>query len=222
MLSDGTNSGTPDDAHTALGIVDLTGTTSPNMTVSLLNHAGTVTSDNDGVFTFTDVPLTLGDNNFIVIVTDPAGNHANSVPAVVITRDAPASGLSAFASGNYVKLDATHYRYTLHLYNDGSSNIGTFWFAWAPGADYLAVAPTNIVSPPAWTATGGLSIEWRATSTPLAPQDDGLTFQFDSTQTPEQLAADAPGHPGTPALTSFVYIAAPFADPGFELVVVAD
>jgi hypothetical protein len=217
------DSGIKGDNHTSLSAATLTGVTSPNVTVSLLNPSVTTTSNDAGVFTFANVPLTVGDNSFIVITTDIAGNHSNNVPAVVITRESIIPGLNALATGTFTQIDETHYHYTLKLSNPGSTNIGTFWFAWIPtgDADFLTVAPTNIISPTGWTVEGGLSLEWRTTSAPLASGSGPLIFEFDSTETPQQLGSDAPGHPGTPALTSFVYIGAAFGDPGFEFVVTA-
>jgi hypothetical protein len=45
------------------------------------------------------------------------------------------------------QIDATHYYYDLILNDTGTTTIGTFWFAWKPGQDYMPVQPTDILSP---------------------------------------------------------------------------
>src|SRR4051794_8641399 len=45
------------------------------------------------------------------------------------------------------------FNYTITLANDRSSNagIGTFWYSWVPGEDFLAQSPTSVSPPPGWT-----------------------------------------------------------------------
>jgi hypothetical protein len=67
------------------------------------------------------------------------------------------------------QIDATHYHYDLVLNDTGTTTIGTFWFAWKPGQDYMPVQPTDILSPANWTemvtaagAGDGFAIQWVA------------------------------------------------------------
>src|ERR1700733_11204460 len=66
------------------------------------------------------------------------------------------------------------YQYSIPLTNTGTTTVGTFWYAWIPGEDFLFSFPTSVQNPPGWTnntITGGpgsYSIQWVAT-TPLAP-----------------------------------------------------
>ena len=53
------------------------------------------------------------------------------------------------------------FQYHLTLNNTGTTSIGTFWFSWIPGAGFMGVSPTNVMSPAGWTDTvtnGGASI----------------------------------------------------------------
>jgi hypothetical protein len=119
--------------------------------------------------------------------------------------------------------------YTITLNNTGTigaSPIGTFWFGWVPGEDFMSVSPTSIVSP-SWTAnithgssTDGYAIQWIASSSAVdvAP-GSSLDFSFDSTMTPAAMAGDSTFYPTTPVGTSFVYSGAPFSDAGDQFVV---
>src|SRR5271168_800242 len=52
------------------------------------------------------------------------------------------------------------FQYTVSLQNTGNTPIGTFWYSWVPGEDFMPVAPTNIVSPSGWkeiVTNGGTS-----------------------------------------------------------------
>jgi hypothetical protein len=78
-----------------------------------------------------------------------------------------ASGvISATAAG-------ANFDYTITLTNASSSTagIGTFWYAWTPGADFLATRPISVSAPAGWTgsithsgANDGFAIEFIANS----------------------------------------------------------
>ena len=160
--------------------------------------------------------------------------HVLRLSGIVIALAVPslADGLSATATYSATP-DATTpglYDYSLTLHNTGTTTIGTLWFAWVPGGDFLKPAPTNAIAPAGWTdnifpnaATGGNSIRW-VTSTDLLAAGQSLSgFSFDSTETPAQLLGTFPSGigAGDPILTSFVYEAAPFGDPGKQFVATA-
>src|SRR5690348_414067 len=51
--------------------------------------------------------------------------------------------------------DGPNFDYTISLTNTGSSNIGTFWFAWTPPGmpteyDFLPSLPSSITQPAGW------------------------------------------------------------------------
>lgn len=62
------------DSYTTFDKVNLIGQTEANVTVTLQGIGTSITADNAGKFTFTDVPLILGDNSFTVNAQDIAGN----------------------------------------------------------------------------------------------------------------------------------------------------
>ncbi len=123
-------------------------------------------------------------------------------------------------------LDATDWQYDTTLTDSGTTNIGTLWFSWVPGEDFMGAAPTAVLSPPSWTdavthggASDGYAIQWVATAgDELTPGHSLAGFQFDSTVSPSDMAGDSPFYPTTPTLTGFVYSGAPFSDAGFRLV----
>jgi hypothetical protein len=131
-------------------------------------------------------------------------------------------GASIIASSTYTvtPLAGGEYQYDLTLNNTGTTTIGTFWFAWIPGAGFLSAAPTSVVGPSGWTealTNGNSAILW-TTTTPLAAGGSVSGFQFISTETPTEMMGVVPSGlgAGDPVTTSFVYIQQAFGDPGYE------
>ena len=131
---------------------------------------------------------------------------------------------SILATATYTSTPAgaNGYLYDLTLTNTGTTTIGTFWFGWIPGAGFLSSAPTNIINPAGWNdvlTNANQAIQW-TTLTLLNPGQALSGFEFDSQETPTQLLGTVPSGTGAgdPITTSFVYIAAPLADPGYQLV----
>jgi hypothetical protein len=120
------------------------------------------------------------------------------------------------------------FQYSLTLNDTGTTGLGTFWFSWVPGDNFMSVKPTGITSAAGWQdvvtqggPSGGYAIQWTA----VAPADD-LTagnslagFGFESSLTLAQLESPSSGHPSDPVATAFVYGGAPFSDAGFKLTV---
>lgn len=140
---------------------------------------------------------------------------------------APAfAGLDATATYMDTHLSNGEYQYDLTLTNTGTTTIGTYWFAWVPGAGFLSAKPTDVMSPAGWTekltAKDG-AIQW-TTHNLLSPGASLSGFSFESTETPAQLAGVVPPGAalgaGDPITTSYVYIAAPLKDPGHQFVTV--
>jgi hypothetical protein len=116
------------------------------------------------------------------------------------------------------------YSYTVTLHNTGTTNIGTLWFGWIPGYDFLPTAPTNITVPSGWTGFSdgpdfsgdGYSLEmYNLSGSALAPGGTD-TFNFTSTSSPTALEGAAPFITSDKVTTSFVYIGFPENDPGFQ------
>lgn len=139
----------------------------------------------------------------------------------------PASAaLIATATIEASQISPSEYQYELTLNNVGTTTIGTFWFAWVPGINFMTATPTNITAPAGWTANTPLEagstdagIQWLAGSNQLAAGGSLTGFSFQSTETPAELAGFAsPPHQSFPVTTSFVYSGAPFSDAGYKFV----
>jgi len=92
------------------------------------------------------------------------------------------------------QLGPSDWRYSLTLHDTGSTAIGSFWFSWIPGENFMATAPSAISSPATWSgspmnfgASDGHSILWSG-STPIAAGRSLSGFRFDSASSPGQLA----------------------------------
>ena len=86
-----------------------------------------------------------------------------------------ADGLDATATYTNMQVSPGVFQYDLTLNNTGTTTIGTFWFSWIPGAGFMGVSPTNVMSPAGWTDTltnTGASIQW-LTAAPIAPGTSG-------------------------------------------------
>lgn len=158
------------------------------------------------------------------------------LPAVVLTLffhpdlaratvlEDPSGKISAAPSGSNFT-----YSMTLKDASDATQPIGTFWFAWIPGQDYLATSPISETSPAGWTVdqlthtgTGdGYAIRWVANSAasdiPIGGSLSG--FGFTTTDSPASVDGNSQFYSHPPVLTSFVYNAGPFSDSGTEFVV---
>jgi hypothetical protein len=119
------------------------------------------------------------------------------------------------------------YQYQITLDDIGTTPVGTFWFSWIPGEDFMPVMPMEIDSPAGWSeivthggATDGYAIQWKASAaaTALQPGDSLSGYKFQSTVTPAELAAANGFYPDKlPVVTAFVYSGGPFSDAGFRL-----
>jgi len=182
-------------------------------------------------------------NSLSVMIGFPASSHCvERSPAASLAKARMLVALSALAglllpqavtaaevaAGviMYQQIDATTFRYTIDLNNIGSTNVGTLWYSWVPGQDFLAASPTNVVGPTGWTDTvtqefvgDGFGIQWVNTATPLASGNRLFGFRFDSTSTPAQLGANSTVHTTFPAGTSFIYAGAPLTDAGFQFTI---
>jgi hypothetical protein len=117
------------------------------------------------------------------------------------------------------------FTYSITLHNTGTTNIGSFWFAWNPsGYDFLATQPLSVTPPTGWTDTitnlypgyDGYGLEFVDTGAPLAAGGTLTGFKFTSNDTPAQLAGNSIWYPSPPVGTSYIYQGAPEApgDPG--------
>ncbi len=120
-------------------------------------------------------------------------------------------------------------QFTITLTNTSTdgSNIGTFWFSWIPGADYMQDQPTNVISPAGWSfnptgsnnSTDGNAIQWLAGTGPLLTPGNTNTFSFVSAESLSQLESASPFKDHELETTAFVYSGATFSDAGAKIVV---
>ena len=123
---------------------------------------------------------------------------------MLISRSASAGVIVASASWTDVKdADGVNHDYTITLHNSAASTdvIGTFWFSWVPGADFMANSPISENTPAGWVATvthvpniptNGFAIQWVANTGSELTIGDSLTFGFKSAETPAELAGTPP------------------------------
>jgi hypothetical protein len=139
-----------------------------------------------------------------------------------------ASGIDATATFTDTTISPGVFQYDLTLNNTGSTTIGTFWFSWIPGSDFMPVSPTGVVSPTGWgdtITTGGPPDGFAILFTANAAADDLAAggslsgFMFDSTLTPAELQIASTESPANPVNTAFSYIGAPLDDPGVKFLV---
>lgn len=123
------------------------------------------------------------------------------------------------------------YNYTIQLKNTGTTDIGTFWYAWIPGEFYLPTEPSSASAPAGWTATmiqapsaaygyPAWSVRYTADSSADYLTAGGiLNFVFSSTDAPATLAGNSTQFPAMPIGTSYLYSQGPFAGSSYQLVV---
>ena len=118
------------------------------------------------------------------------------------------------------------FTYDITLRNTGTTNVGTFWYAWIPAEDYLPIAPSSIVSPSGWTFTqthaggSGYGLRWVATAGNSLTSGNSMSgFIFKTTTTPAELLGNSVFYPNTPVGTSWVYENGPFSGGSQQFVV---
>jgi len=151
----------------------------------------------------------------------------SSMAALFLSR--PVLGQSAeVAAGTFTSqsLGGGEWQYNITLankspVNNADTTIGTFWFSWAPGQDYMQAVPTNIQAPTGWAdkitglgnSTDGSAIQYVAMSGDLLMAGKSLSgFIFDSTETPTQLFGPSPLFQNQTETTSAAYTQGPFSD----------
>jgi hypothetical protein len=124
------------------------------------------------------------------------------------------------------KIGTGDYRYTITLKDIGTATIGTFWFAWIPGEDFMPVRPLSVAPPAGWRgtithntgSTDGYAILWTASSSSseLHPGQSKV-FNFQSSATPAQVFGNSIFYRHPLVTTSFVYSGImPFSGSSYE------
>lgn len=113
------------------------------------------------------------------------------------------------------------YHYTITLHNTGTTTIGSLWFSWIPGENFMTAAATSVTSPAGWTGghqggAGSDSVLWQAgaVANRLAAGGTLTGFSFNSTQTPEQMAGLSPNDTHYHMTDSYIYIGGALGDAG--------
>lgn len=167
--------------------------------------------------------LGSGKSNLIaaVLITTSLGWSGNAGATVL---EDPSGTISTVSGGpNFV------YAMTIKDAADATQPIGTVWFAWVPGEDFLATSPLAETSPTGWRMNGithagtsdGYAIQWVAnTAASDIPIGGSLSgFGFTTKDSPAALAGNSVFDPTAPVLTTFAYNAGPFSDGGTAFVV---
>ncbi len=142
------------------------------------------------------------------------------VIAFVAVASAAMAQINASAKVSFVQ-NGPNYTYDIALTNTGTTTIGTLWYAWIPGEDYLPIPPTSTASPSGWqvavingTAAGfGYSLQWKVSSSAaLLPSGSTLDgFTFTTTTAPAAIFGNSTFGSHPPIDTSFVYEGVPFS-----------
>jgi hypothetical protein len=122
------------------------------------------------------------------------------------------------------------YNVTLKNTSTDGSTIGTYWFSWIPGDDYMEAVPTSITFPTGWTdvitgsnnSTDGNAIQWKATSSAsYIPAGGTGSFSFDSTEPLSQILGPSSFKDHEVETTAFIYSGGPFSDAGLKITATA-
>jgi hypothetical protein len=120
--------------------------------------------------------------------------------------------------------------YTITLTNSSASTdpVGTFWYSWVPGKDFMLNDPISEVTPAGWMVqvthggtTDGYAIQWVASSGATIAPGASLTFGFTSAETPAELAGNSPFYPTFPEETATLYNGLPLTGDSEKIVVSA-
>src|SRR5271156_4471203 len=146
-------------------------------------------------------------------------------PGTPVSPASPPETETASASIVATQLTSTTYQYALTVTDTAaapatsSNQVGTFWYAWVPGADYLDTTPLSVSSPTGWTdqivhagSGDGYSVQWVASSNAIQAGKSLSGFDFTSTDTPTQVFGKSSFYPSVNVNTAFVYAGAPETD----------
>jgi hypothetical protein len=131
---------------------------------------------------------------------------------VIVLQTSAMAQINAMVTYTSQQLGPNSYQYSLTLHNTGTTQIGTFWFGWIPGYDFLPSNASNVSSPAGWAggsiheAIGSYAIEWYDTGSPLAAGQTLSGFSITTADSPATLTG--PSFLGSfyPVNTSWVYM----------------
>lgn len=166
-----------------------------------------------------------GDSNYVGSTS--AALTQTITPPVVGSAPIESAAAQISLTSTTGTLASPVYHYDIKVTDTGTSNIGTFWFAWVPGEDFLPSVPNAVSNPTGWgntltgseNSTDGTAIQWITSSHAITPGNSLSGFDFTTTDSPAVLAGMSPSHPSEPVTTTFIYSGGPFSDAGFQFVV---
>jgi len=158
------------------------------------------------------IPMTSYPNRLVII-------SATVVAGLLLCGVASAMPLAATATISAApNPDGVHFDYTIKLTDTGTTDIGTFWFAWTPPGQpveygFLPSSPLSTNQPAGWVAVvipqfPGTSIDFQNLSGSAVSPGQTATFDFTSSDSPAKLQGLALGV--FPITESFIYSGAPF------------
>jgi hypothetical protein len=113
----------------------------------------------------------------------------------VILALAGTAGAQEMASATIIQTgtDGSNFDYAIQLTDTGQTTIGSWWYGWIPGYNFLASTPTVTSNPTGWTDSvipgyapyAGASVQWFA-SGPASYIQPGGSVTFDI-RTPDDL-----------------------------------
>src|SRR5206468_5637695 len=88
------------------------------------------------------------------IIETPVRRAARSCIEALESRTLLSVGLAATAQLKLLSTTGTTqspvYHYDITVTDTGSTNVGTFWFGWIPGFNFLPATPSAASSPSGW------------------------------------------------------------------------
>jgi hypothetical protein len=152
------------------------------------------------------------------------------IPLLAVSLLASVASANPGATGTIV-LNSTigsTYNYTITLHNTGDTPIGTFWYGWIPGYDFLKSQPTVTSSPLGWVAPiegfNSYSIEWynnSGNSNNNIPIGQSAQFSFSTADSLAVLGGKDAFFNVYPMQSAYVYAGTPEVGPAGVLTVTA-
>ena len=157
----------------------------------------------------------------LVVALDGVQNPPSPPPPP--STPPPQTGLIATGVIVVTQLAGNQWQYSISLNDVGTTNIGTFWFAWQPGFNLLTTAPTSTTSPAGWTVaitnsgtSDGYGIQWVfGPGTALTPNEEDA-FGFITVDNPNSVFGFSSFYPQFRTVASYVYSSTPFSDNGYS------
>jgi hypothetical protein len=146
-----------------------------------------------------------------------------------ILAAAGAASAAETASATISDTGSGPFNYSITLHDTGTTTVGTFWYSWIPGFDFMKSSPTSVTPPSGWAdqitgggGSDGYAILFTANSSANYIASGGsLVFNFVSPDNFATMTGNSPTHPAYPIGTSYIYSAGEFSDGGDQFVVAA-